>query len=119
MFPLLQNFLWKSLCFYYKLLKEKFPESQYTININPKLEYIASLEVNDTTGIVKGNLDSANTKIKNDSIGETPNKSILNLKKEDDTGIIKPDTTNPGEENKLTQEEIDKLLRETETGDEK
>jgi TolA-binding protein len=108
-----------SSVFYYKLLKEKFPESQYTININPKLEYIASLEVNDTTGIVKGNLDSANTKIKNDSIGETPNKSILNLKKDDDTGIIKPDTTNPGEENKLTQEEIDKLLKETETGDEK
>ena len=38
-----------SSLFYYNRLREKFPESEYTQKVTPMLEYIASLEIKDST----------------------------------------------------------------------
>ena len=92
---------------YYKLLKEKYPGSEYALKVTPVLDYMASLEVKDsvstdTTGAIV--TDSAKTSEEQIKTGETE-------KTEEE---IKPDGVSPEGEQKLSQEEIDKLLKETE-----
>ncbi|MEO8666440.1 MAG: tetratricopeptide repeat protein [Ignavibacteria bacterium] len=107
-----------SSVFYYKKLQELFPQSQYTVNVTPKLEYIASLEVKDSTGVIKENPDSTNVEGEIGLDPEKQNESVINTKKDENPEEVKEevkiDTTGTGEENKLSQEEIDKLLKETE-----
>src|SRR4030095_2313045 len=38
-----------SSIFYYKQLKEKFPQSTYTMQVTPLLDYMASIEPQDST----------------------------------------------------------------------
>lgn len=94
---------------YYKLLKEKFPSSEYTLKITPKLEYIASLEVKDTTAT-----DTTKSEVP-DSLqnkeGEVKPEEKVSTGEEE----VKPEVTGTEEGEKLTQEEIDKLLKETES----
>ncbi|MEP7147119.1 MAG: tetratricopeptide repeat protein [bacterium] len=109
-----------STIYFYKKLKEKFPESHYTVSIDPKLEYFASLEVKDSIAVKEKKEigDSTNSEIKGQQIGEKPNESVINLNKNENKESV-TDSLNTNQENKLTQEEIDKLLRETESGDKK
>lgn len=107
-----------SAVFYYKKLKQKFPNSLYTLKISDKLDYIASLEIKDT-------VKTLNPEVNNDSTAANVTDSTVlkpeNIQEEkkeevktDNTEEVIPDTTNVNSENKLSQEEIDKLLKETE-----
>ncbi len=95
---------------YYKKLKEKFPESEYTLKVNPMLDYIASLEVKDTT-------DSSKINPVNGDTTNTEGKEIIKepVKNESGEQEEQKEATNNEEETKLSKEEIDKLLKETET----
>lgn len=91
-----------STVYYYKLLREKFPASEYTAKIIPKLDYIASVEVKDTVSKDSTSINSPDTTAGNQ--GEI---------KENNSEEVKADTTNVNGENRLSQEEIDKLLKES------
>ncbi|MEO8445857.1 MAG: tetratricopeptide repeat protein [bacterium] len=101
---------------YYKKLKEKFPSSEYAQKVSPMLDYIASLEVPvDSTKI-----DSTKENSTSDSLkSENPEINTEEIKKSEIEGEkkieeVKTDTTSVDGENKLTQDEIDKLLKESE-----
>ncbi len=103
-----------SSLFYFKKLKEKFPDSEYTLKINPMLEYVASMENHDSTKAVNEN-SSVSDSTKN-AVNEGENKSeevVGTEKKEVIKTEVPPDTTNVNKENQLSQEEIDKLLKES------
>jgi len=92
---------------YYKLVNEKFPSSEYSLKVIPKLEYIASLEVKDTTSTDTTEVQTSDTLLKKES-EINPEEKITSEEE------VKPEITNPDDSEKLTQEEIDKLLKETE-----
>lgn len=102
-----------SSVFYYKMLKEKFPESEYTVRVTPKLDYIASLEPKDSTGTVAN--DTTNVEgvspVEEGQISDTTKTEV----KPDESGEVKIEQPPAEEEGKLSQEEIDKLLKETES----
>lgn len=96
---------------YYKKLKEKFPSSEYAQKVSPMLDYIASLEIpvdstkeNSTTDSVK----SETPEINNEEITKPETEGEKKIEE------VKTDSTNVDGENKLTQEEIDMLLKESE-----
>lgn len=104
------NILNKDSCLhYYKLLKENFPSSEYTLKIIPKLDYIASLEVKDTTST-----DTVKTEIP-DSLQNKESEVKPEEKVSEGEEEVKPEVTGTEEGDKLSQEEIDKLLKETES----
>lgn len=93
---------------YYKKLKEKFPNSEYTAKVQPLLEYMASLEAPEKTDSTKENSSpDDSTKILN------PELNLEEKKVPEESVEVKTDTTKTDKENKLSQEEIDKLLKET------
>lgn len=101
-----------STLFYYKKLSEKFPESEYTMKVLPMLQYIASLEVenkNDSSKVNPETGDSVKTEGKENPEGVTSESGIEEKKPEE-----KVKTTSDEEKTKLSQEEINKLLKETE-----
>ncbi|MBK8549995.1 MAG: tetratricopeptide repeat protein [Ignavibacteria bacterium] len=102
-----------STLFYYKKLSEKFPESEYTMKVLPMLQYIASLEVenkNDSSKVNPETGDSVKTEGKENPEGVTSESGIEEKKPEEKT-----ETTSDEEKTKLSQEEINKLLKETES----
>ena len=98
---------------YYKKLRQKFPESEYARKVSPMLDYIASLEVKDTTISDSTKLNSTDTTQSNPEIESGNNEEVKGENSEE----VKPDSTNTNEETRLSQEEIDKLLKETEGND--
>ena len=106
------NILNKDSClYYYKLLKEKYPASEYTLKIIPKLEYIASLEVKDSTAT-----DTVKSEV-TDTLGIKEEEVKPEEKVSTGEEEIKPEVTGTEEGEKLSQEEIDRMLKETETQD--
>jgi TolA-binding protein len=98
---------------YYKKLKEAFPESPYTQQVTQLLDYFASLEVPpDSTKNNSAVSDSVNNVAKESPKEENKQEEVASEKKEGNTGEVKSDTTNANGENKLSQDEIDKLLKE-------
>lgn len=105
-----------SSLFYYKKLKAKFPASEYTMQVTSLLDYMASLEVTDSTAVKNTDKivsDSSNAGVANE---ENKKEEVANEKKEENTEVVKADTTNANKENRLSQEEIDKLLKEGDEG---
>lgn len=100
---------------YYNKLTGKYPESEYAQKVLPMLEYIASVEpkekqVLDSTGVNPVVSDSTKNELK-----EAPNgEESVDTKKEENPEEVKADTTNVTGETKLSQEEINKLLKESE-----
>lgn len=103
-----------SSLFYFRKLKEKFPASEYTLKIDPMLEYIASVETPDSTKAAQENSNVKDSTV-NKVEGENKPEEITTEKNEGKTEEVKPDTSNV-KENRLSQEEIDKLLKESEEG---
>jgi len=95
---------------YYKKLREKFPESEYARKISPALDYIASLETKDTSSIDSTKINITDTTQSNPEIKESDKGEV----KEENLEEIKGDPKNAEEKNRLSQEEIDKLLKEGE-----
>lgn len=93
---------------YYKMLKEKFPESEYTRRVTPILDYIASLEVKDTTK----NNDSLKS-IVSDSTGIKQEIKESEKDKEKVEQEIKPDAPEFKDEKQLSPEEMEKIMKET------
>lgn len=107
-----------SSLFYYKKLKSKFPESLYAQKVTPMLDYFASLEVKDSSVI-----SDSTTIISNDSTQNIQNgkdsvntvKSEVKQKEENTEEVVVPQPNNVGTENNLSPEEIERLLKETES----
>ncbi len=100
---------------YYNKLTGKYPESEYAQKVLPMLEYIASVEpkekqVLDSTGVNPSVSDSTKNELKEAPKGE----ESVDTKKEENPEEVKADTTNVTGETKLSQEEIDRLLKESE-----
>ncbi|HMS34636.1 MAG TPA: tetratricopeptide repeat protein [Ignavibacteria bacterium] len=100
---------------YYNKLTGKYPESEYAQKVLPMLEYIASVEpkekqVLDSTGVNPAVSDSTKNELKEAPTGE----ESVDTKKEENPEEVKADTTNVTGETKLSQEEINKLLKESE-----
>ncbi len=97
---------------YYRKLSERFPSSGYAENIAPKLEYLKSIEVKDTTSV-----DSLKT-----TVSDSTNTGIENIQKEiretevkdENQEQVLPEPTESGNENKLPPEEIERLKKESE-----
>lgn len=102
-----------SSLFYFKKLKEKFPSSEYTLKIDPMLEYIASVETPDSTKAGKENSNAKDSTVKKVE-GENQQEEVTTEKSEEKTNEVKPDTSGVNKENRLSQEEIDRLLKESE-----
>lgn len=102
-----------SSLFYYNKLKNKYPNSEYALKVAPMLEYIASVEKKEPTDTTSQNSvvsDSVNTEVK-----AAPNsEESVDQKNEEKPEEIKPDSTTVTGETKLSQEEINKLLKESE-----
>jgi TolA-binding protein len=102
-----------SSLFYYNKLKNKYPNSEYALKVAPMLEYIASVEKKEPTDSTTENSvvsDSVNTEVK-----AAPNsEESVDQKNEEKPEEIKPDSTNVTGETKLSQEEINKLIKESE-----
>ncbi len=100
---------------YYNKLTNKYPQSEYAQKVLPMLEYIASVEpkekqVLDSTGVYPSVSDSTKNELK-----EAPkDEESVDTKKEENPEEVKADTTNVTGETKLSQEEIDRLLKESE-----
>jgi len=109
-----------SSIFYYKQLKEKFPQSTYTMQVTPLLDYMASIEPQDSTRKSPIVTDSLNNNI-NDSLNanqEIKSPPDEEAKKEkENSGDVQVDTTSANQENRLTPEEIERLLKEGEQTD--
>lgn len=105
-----------SAIFYYKKLKERFPESAYTQRINPILEYVASIEPppSDTTKVNTAATDSTGTKTPEAPPEEGRDKEKIEENKPENGEEVSIDTTKAGNENQLSQEELEKLLKEAE-----
>lgn len=102
---------------YYNRLKSQFPESEYALKVAPMLEYIASVEKKETTDSSKINTAVSDTTggVVNDTVKNADNgEEVVIEKKEENPEEVKVDTTNVTGETKLSQEEIDKLLKESE-----
>ncbi|MDQ3021772.1 MAG: tetratricopeptide repeat protein [Bacteroidota bacterium] len=104
---------------YYKKLKEKFPNSEYALKVIPMLDYIASLEVPDSTGSGKETaVTDDSTSSGEKEVSKENSEEDAEKKKEENPEVVSP---NPEQEtnteNKLSQEEIDRLLREGDEGD--
>ncbi|HMQ70368.1 MAG TPA: tetratricopeptide repeat protein [Ignavibacteria bacterium] len=104
---------------YYNKLRTKFPESEYSYKISPVLDYIASIEQKNKPDSTNVNPES-NDSLKTEPTGVTTDEGNEETKNET-VKESKPDEnlkekTEPEEEGKttLSQEEIDKLLKETE-----
>lgn len=100
---------------YYNKLTNKYPQSEYAQKVLPMLEYIASVEpkekqVLDSTGVNPSVSDSTKNELKEAPKGE----ESVDTKKEENPEEVKADTTNVTGETKLSQEEIDRLLKESE-----
>jgi TolA-binding protein len=114
-----------SSLFYYNKLRTKFPESEYTLKVSPMLDYIASLDVKNSPDSTNANPEGSDTMkteekdVNTESGDEEVKKESEEEKKPEET--VKENTKpeeQEGEEGKttLSQEEIDKLLKETEDG---
>ncbi len=106
---------------YYKKLQEKFPDSEYTAKISPVLDYLASVEPEYKSDTVKTNLnDTASNKVtEKDSVktNEQANeKDGETIREKENAGEEKQDTTGVSNENRLSPEEIERLLKESESG---
>ncbi len=117
-----------SSLYYYKKLKEKFPHSEYSQKVTPMLDYLASLEIKNSTDSTNENFvrnDSSkvnsspidSTKVKNSDIPPVSDQKEHEAKiGKDSLDEKKVDTTNVSDQNKLSQEEINKLLKEPDPG---
>ncbi len=117
-----------SSLYYYKKLKQEFPQSVYALNVTPLLEYMASLETPKDTSLANPNDSlkgiSDTLKIVNDSLKNENGELIIRqpdeeVKKssEENKEELKIDTTGTNQENQLSPEEIEKLLKEGENSD--
>ena len=99
---------------YYNKLKNQFPQSEYTLKVAPMLEYIASVEKKEPTDSTKVNtaVSDSTAGVVNDSAKNTDSGEEIVIEKKEEE--VKIDTTNVTGETKLSQEEIDKLLKESE-----
>lgn len=100
---------------YYKRLREKFPQTEYALKITPVLDYLASLEVGDTTSAPSPTDTTGISPKDTTSIEAGTDSGIEKEKKEQNPEEVIVDPNNSGEENKLSQDEIDRLLKESET----
>lgn len=96
---------------YYKKLKEKFPESEYARKVSPLLEYIASLDVKENSDSTKANPNPTDT-TSNGEVHVGNKEENPEEVKEKNAEEVKPDSTNINGENRLSPEEIEKLLKE-------
>lgn len=102
---------------YYKKLKEKFPESEYTVKISPVLEYIASVEPEYKSDTARTNLnDTTMNKVSEKDSAKTNEQDKENVREKENAGEVNADTTGVSNENRLSPEEIEKLLKESEGG---
>ncbi|MCX6165329.1 MAG: hypothetical protein NTU73_10820, partial [Ignavibacteriae bacterium] len=103
---------------YYNKLKKDFPNSQYTLSVNPKLEFYESYDKRDTTktsmdttGILPDSLksltdssgmilDPANIKIDNSGQPEKENKNPVKNKNQKDNSGENPPINKPPEKKK-------------------
>lgn len=107
-----------SSLYYYKKLRTKYPETEYSNKVAPILDYIASTEKSTTDSTQKnpeGN-DSVKTEpkeVSKENGEEGVNKETPEEKKPEET---EKEKSEPVQEEKttLSQEEIDKLLKDTE-----
>lgn len=101
-----------SSLFYYNKLFDKFPQSEYAQKVLPMLEYIASVEQKqalDSTNNKTSVSDSTKSELK-----EAPKvEESVEEKKPENPEEVKIDTTKNTGETKLSQEEIDRLLKES------
>ncbi|HMS64629.1 MAG TPA: tetratricopeptide repeat protein [Ignavibacteria bacterium] len=114
-----------SSIFYYKKLKDKFPNSEYATKVSPLLEYVESMEVKDSSAVSDSSKSAVsdstqvtsdgNDSLKTEVAKEQPkDENPKENPKEENTEEVTPDTNNVGTENNLSQEEIERLLKETE-----
>ena len=102
---------------YYNKLKNQFPQSEYTLKVAPMLEYIASVEKKETPDSTQINTavsDTTGGEVKVAPKDGENGEEVVIEKKEENPEEVKIDTTNVTGETKLSQEEIDKLLKESE-----
>ncbi len=105
-----------SSVFYYKKVVERYPASEFAARVAPKLEYIASLEVKDTTSsdTLKKITGQDSVKINPESNQPSENKEEIKQENPEEVQPQAPDNSQENNgENKLSQEEIDRLLKET------
>ncbi|MEO8210482.1 MAG: tetratricopeptide repeat protein, partial [bacterium] len=103
---------------YYKKLKEKFPESEYTLKVTPMLDYVASLQVSDSTGSKENAVTNDSTNSGEKEVSKENTEETVEQKKEENPEVVTPDPKQEtNTENNLSQEEIDRLLKEGDAGD--
>ncbi|MEO6695071.1 MAG: tetratricopeptide repeat protein [Ignavibacteria bacterium] len=95
---------------YYKKLRTKFPATEYARKVSPMLDYMASLEVTEPTS-----KDTTNTN-STDTLKIDPEINVPDVKQEETPKEVIADPQKSIDENRLSQEEIDRLLKESEDG---
>lgn len=92
---------------YYKQLKTRFPESFYTQQVTQLLDFFASLETKDSVKTTDSGEIKDSTAVVNQD-----NKTEETTDKKEEEVTVQPNNQNQNNENQLSKEEIDKLLKE-------
>ncbi|MBS1516639.1 MAG: tetratricopeptide repeat protein [Bacteroidetes bacterium] len=106
-----------SSIYYYELLRSIYPQSVYAVQVSPMLDYIASLEdqqSKDSLQTVKDSTNSGTPKTEGDDLKKGEEINPDNEKKESDNNEVKPDESGDRDNLKLSPEDLEKMLKDSE-----